>query len=100
MFSREDERRWMPEIYEPAIAIRMHFAVQHGGNLARIFCVTSSEGIASRDRLRQTQVDVFKQLHRRASVMIELREHESMEGVVYCGRNFRGYKAMSFSIDN
>jgi hypothetical protein len=32
--------------------------------------------------MRQTQVDVFKKLRRRRSVMIEFGEHESMKRIV------------------
>src|SRR5215471_13928100 len=82
IFSREHERRWVPEIYKAEIAVRTYFPVKHGRDFPRIFLLTYPQGVASRDRLRQTQVYVFKQLRRRFSVVIEFREHEGVERVV------------------
>ena len=60
IFSGEHQWRWMAEIYKTKIAVRMHFAVEHGRDLTRMFLVADSECVASGDRLRQTQVDVLK----------------------------------------
>src|SRR5258706_16158505 len=46
----------------------------------------------------QTQVDVFKELRCRHSMMIEFGEHESMKRIVYRRGNFRSNKSMSLSI--
>src|ERR1700730_6311470 len=81
IFRREHQRWRVSKIYKSEIAVRMHFAIKHSRDLARIFftytkCVTGCNGMG------QTQVDVFKKLRRRRSVMIEFGEHESMKRVV------------------
>src|SRR3954453_9669503 len=72
IFSREHERRRVPKIYKSEIAVGMHFAIKHRRNLARIVSLTYPQCVTSRDRMRQTQVDVFKQLRRCLSVLIKL----------------------------
>src|SRR5258707_14361924 len=81
VFSREHERGRVAKIHKSEIAVRMHFAIKHSRNLARIF-FTYTKCVTSCNRMRQTQVDVFKQLRRRRSVMIEFGEHESMKRIV------------------
>src|SRR5580765_5028133 len=71
IFSREHKRRRVPKIYKSEIAVWVHFAIEHSRNLARIFSLTYPQCVTSRDRMRQTQVDVFKQLRRRPSVLIK-----------------------------
>src|SRR5713101_2999638 len=82
IFSREHERRRVSKIYKSEIAVGMHFPIEHSRNLARIF-FSYTQCVTSRDRMRQTQVDIFKQLRRRPSVLIKLGEHESMKRIVY-----------------
>src|SRR5260370_11524779 len=94
IFSREHQRRRVSKIYKSEIAVRMHFAIKHSRNLARIF-FTYTKCVTSCNRMRQTQVDVFKQLRRRRSVMIEFGEHESMKRIVDRRGNFRGNKSVS-----
>src|SRR5215471_11726663 len=89
IFSREHERWRVPEIYKAEIAVWMYFAVEHGRDFARIFLLTYLECVARGYRQRQTQVDVFKQLRRRSSVLIKFREHEGMERIVYGGGDLR-----------
>src|SRR4029077_12333646 len=60
IFSREHERRRVPEIYKAKIAVRMYFAVKHGRYFPRILFLAYPKCVASRDRMRQTQVDVFE----------------------------------------
>src|SRR5258708_526663 len=81
VFSREHQRWRVSKIYKSEIAVRMHFAIKHSRNLARIF-FTYTKCVTSCNRMRQTQVDVFKKLRRRRSVMIEFGEHESMKRIV------------------
>src|ERR1700730_17569830 len=87
IFSGEHQRWRVSKIYKSEIAVRMHFAIKHSRDLARIF-FTYTKCVASRDRMRQTQVDVFKELRCRHSVMIEFGEHESMKRIVYRRGNF------------
>src|SRR6266852_8946272 len=81
VFSREHERRRVPKIDKSEIAVRMHFAIKHSRNLARIF-FTYTKCVTSCNRMSQTQVYVFKQLRRRRFVMIEFGENESMNRIV------------------
>src|SRR5262245_45162692 len=89
ILSREHERRRVPEVYKAEIAVWMYFAVKHGRDLTRILFLTYLERVAGCDRQRQAKIDVFKQLRRRSSVLIEFREHEGMESVVYGGGDLR-----------
>ena len=75
----------------------MHFAIKHSRNLARIF-FTYTKCVTSCNRMRQTQVDVFKKLRRRRSVMIEFGEHESMKRIVYRRGNFRRNKSVPLCV--
>src|SRR4030095_12269490 len=97
-FSGEHERRRVSKVYKSEIAVGMHFTIKHSRKLARIFFLTYTQCVTSRDRLRQTQVHVFKQLRRCRSVMIKLGEHESMKRIVYSRGNFRRNKSVSLCV--
>src|SRR5258705_13870378 len=73
IFSREHQRWRVSKVYKSEIAVRMHFAIKHSRNFASIF-FTYTKCVTSCNRIRQTQVHVFKKLRRRSSVMIEFRE--------------------------
>src|SRR5260370_30226971 len=75
--SRKHKRRRVSKIYKSEIAVGMHFAIKHSRNFASIFSLAEPQRVASRDRMRQTKVDVFKELRCRHSMMIELGKHES-----------------------
>src|SRR5260370_41444698 len=81
VLSREHERGRMPKIHKSKISVGTQFAIKHSRNLASIF-FTYTKCVTSCNRMRQTQVDVFKQLRRRRSMMIEFGEHESMKRIV------------------
>src|SRR5437016_9410455 len=81
ILSRKHQRWRVSKIYKSEIAVRMHFAIKHSRNLAHIF-FTYTKCVTSCNRMRQTQVDVFKELRRRRSVMIEFGKHESMKRIV------------------
>src|SRR3954447_22979970 len=98
-FSGEHQRRRVSEVYKSEITIGTHLPIKHGRDLTRIFFFSSSQCIAGCDRLRQTKVDVFKQLRRCSSVLIKLGEHESMKCVVYGGCNLGRNNSVSLSID-
>src|SRR5437773_5170681 len=87
VFSREHQRRRVSKIYKSEIAVRMHFAIKHSRNLARIF-FTYTKCVTSCNRMRQAQVQVFKQLRCRPSMLIELGKHESMKRIVNSRGNF------------
>src|SRR6266851_3989005 len=89
VFSREHERWRVPKIHKSEVAVGMQFAIKHSRNFASIF-FTYTKCVTSCNRMGQTQVDVFKQLRRRRSVMIEFGEHESMKRIVDSRRNLRG----------
>src|SRR5262245_45957478 len=97
-FSREHQRRRMAEVYKTEISVRMYFAVKHGRDFTGIVLLAYLKCVASGNRLRQAQVDVFKQLRRRFPVMIKFRKHEGMEGIVHGGGDLRRNKAMSLSV--
>src|SRR4030095_9501506 len=98
IFSREHKRRRASKNYKSGIAGGMDFSLKHSRNLARIFSLVYPQCIASRDRMRQTQIDVFKQLRRGPSVVVKLGEHESMKRIVYSRGNFRCNNSMSLCI--
>src|SRR6476660_9812775 len=98
IFRRKYERRRVSKIYKSEISVGMHFTIKHSRKLARIFFLTYTQCVTSRDRLRQTQVHVFKQLRRRPSMMIKLGEHESMKRIVYSRGNFRRNKSVSLCV--
>src|SRR5882672_7928304 len=98
IFSREHKRRRVAKIYKSEITVGMDFAIKHSRNLARIFSLTYPQCVTSRDRMRQTQIDVFKQLRRGSSVLVKLGEHESMKRVVNSRGNFRCNKSVSLCI--
>src|ERR1041385_2674077 len=81
IFSRKHQRWRVSKIYKSEIAVRMHLAIKHSRNLARI-SFTYTKCVTSCNRLRQPQVHVFKKLRRGSSVMIEFGEHESMKRIV------------------
>src|SRR5260370_14010366 len=82
VFSRERERGRVPKIHKSEIAVGMQFAIKHSRNFASIFSLAEPQCVASRDRMGQTQVDVFKELRCRHSMMVELGQHESMKRIV------------------
>src|SRR5882762_11259836 len=97
IFGREHQRRWVSKIDKSEIAVRMHLAIKHSRNLARIF-FTYTKCVTSCNRMRQTQVQVFKQLRRGGSVVIKLGEHESMKRIMYRRGDFRRNKSVSLRV--
>src|SRR5438552_18533788 len=88
----------MSKIYKSEMAVGMHFAIKHRRNLPRIF-FTYTKCVTSCNRMRQTQVDVFKKLRRRRSVMLEFGEHERTKRIVYRRGNFRRNKSVPLCLD-
>ena len=58
---REHERRWMTEIDEPEMTGGTYLAVQHSRDLSGASLQGCPQRIPSRDRLRQPEIDLFKQ---------------------------------------
>lgn len=99
-FRRVDQRRWVAEVCEAKVSSGVDFAIQHGGNLSRLFCFAHTEGVASGDGLRHAQVQVFEEPGGSFSVAVELGEHEGLEGVVNGGGNLCGDDAVALGVDD
>src|ERR1700740_2894348 len=84
---REYEWRWVSEVDEPEMTGWMHFPVKHSRNLASIVFLTPAKRVSSRDRFRQPQIDLLKQLRRRFPMVIKFGEHQGMKRVVHSGCN-------------
>ena len=79
---RREKKRRMAEIDEPEMTGRTHLAVQHGRDLARSLLQASPQCIPSRDRVRQPEIELIKQVRCRFPVTIEFGEHKRVKCVV------------------
>ncbi len=100
MFCGEDQRGRVAEVGEAEVSVGVHFAVEHGGNLSRLFGLAQAEGVACGDGLRQPQVEVFEESGRGLSVAVQLGEHERLEGVVDGGGDLCRDDAVALGVDD
>src|SRR5438105_15948033 len=76
----------------------VYFTVEHRCNLLSALLLDYAERVASRHRLRQSQVEPLEKLRCRLPPPIELGKHEGMKRVVDRRRDFRRNDTMSFSV--
>jgi hypothetical protein len=98
-FRGEDEGWRVTEVGKAEVAAGLNFAVEHGRDFPGVFLVVHAERVASRDRLRQAKIEVFEQVRCGLSVLIEIGEHQGVEGVVDGGGNLCCDDAVSLGID-